>query len=84
MSFSSSSFYLTNTQHSVSRQVHPLPLEGLGEAPPQGLASHHIPLLPLTSPPSEGLGEAASFGCVLRYFCKFLSLSFFNLRPFAF
>ena len=37
MSFSSSSFYLTNTQHSVSRQVHPLPLEGLGEAAFWGL-----------------------------------------------
>ena len=69
MSFSSSSFYLTNPQHSVSRQVHPLPLEGLGEAPPQGLASHHIPLFPLTSPPSEGLGEAASLFLVPLLFC---------------
>ena len=32
MSFNSSSFYLPNTLHSVSRQAHPLPLEGLGEA----------------------------------------------------
>ena len=84
MSFNSSSFYIPNTWHSVSRQVHPLPLEGLGEAPPQGLASHHIPLLPLTSPPSEGLGEAASLFLVPLLFCQFLSFLLFNLRPFAF
>ena len=32
MSFNTSSFSIPNTQHSVSRQAHPLPLEGLGEA----------------------------------------------------
>ena len=70
MSFNSSSFYLPNTQHSVSRQAHPLPLEGLGEAVTRGLVSHHIPPYPLTSPPSEGLGEAAT-----------LSISFLPVSP---
>ena len=60
MSFNTSSFSIPNTQHSVSRQAHPLPLEGLGEAVTRGLVSHHIPPYPLTSPPPEGLGEAAT------------------------
>ena len=54
MSFSSSSFYLTNTQHSVSRQVHPLLLEGLGEARPQGLASQPYPTVSSHIPSSGG------------------------------
>ena len=90
MSFNTSSFSIPNTQHSVSRQAHPLPLEGLGEAVTRGLVSHHIPPYPLTSPPSEGLGEAPSlwfwaafFGACFVFICQFLSFLLFNLRPFA-
>ena len=90
MSFNSSSFYLPNTQHSVSRQAHPLPLEGLGEAVTRGLVSHHIPPFPLTSPPPEGLGEAVFLWCLLFVFVNFFPSCFpiyallrSKRRPFA-
>ena len=85
----SSSFYLPNTQHSVSRQAHPLPWRDLGRSPLRTCSASHIPPFPLTSPPPEGLGEAPSLwvlGCLFCVFsvllCQFLSLPFFNLRPF--
>ena len=79
-----------NRKH-VSRQAHPLPWRDLGGFL-SGLAHpFSIPLFPLTSPPSEGLGEASSLWflgsllwCVLFVFCQFLSFLLFNLRPFAF
>ena len=42
----------------------------------EGLLTNHYPTFICTSPPSEGLGEAAPFWCLL--------LSFVNLFPFYF
>ena len=83
MSFSSSSFYLTNTQYSVSRQVHPLPLEGLGEARPQGLVSHPYPTVPSHIPSSGGAWGGRFFWVRASLF---LSISFpfvFQSTPFC-
>ena len=62
-------FYIPNTHHSVSRQTHPLLS--------YPTVSSHIP--------SSGGAWGGRFSLVCTfYFCQILSLSFFNLRPFAF
>ena len=85
----SSKTFTLNRKH-VSRQAHPLLWRGLGRLPLRTCSATHIPPFPLTSPPSEGLGEAPSLWflgsllwCVLFVFCQFLSFLLFNLRPFA-
>ena len=72
-----------NRKH-VSRQVHPLLRRGLGRPPLRTCSPFSIPLFPLTSPPSEGLGEAVSLWCLFFVLCQFLSFLLFNLHPFAF
>ena len=57
------------TRYSV---MHIHPVGGTWE----GLLTNHYPTFICTSPPSEGLGEAAPFWCLL--------LSFVNLFPFYF
>ena len=79
-----------NRKH-VSRQAHPLLRRGLGRLPLRTCSPFSIPPYPLTSPPSEGLGEAPSLWflgsllwCVLFVFCQLLSFFLSHLRPFAF
>ena len=57
-----------STRYSV---MHIHPVGGTWE----GLLTNHYPTFICTSPPSEGLGEAAPFWCLL--------LSFVNLFPFC-
>ena len=52
------------------------PSEGLGEAPSQDLFSHPYPTVSSHIPSSGGAWGG--------FICQFLSLPFFNLRPFAF
>ena len=66
---------LTFHRKHVPRQAHPLLRRGLGrqrfrlgETVYRGLVSTHIPPFPLTSPPSEGLGEAPSFQYLGSFF----------------
>ena len=85
-----------NRKH-VSRQAHPLLWRGLGRLPLRTCSPFSIPLFPLTSPPSEGLGEAPSlwfwarfFGVCFLFFVNFFP-SYFSIyalllgkrRPFA-
>ena len=63
----------------VSRQAHPLLWRGLGRLPLRTCSPFSIPLFPLTSPPSEGLGEAPSLWFWARFFgvCFLFFVNFF-------
>ena len=63
----------------VSRQAHPLPWTGLGRPPLRTCSPPSLPPFPLTSPPSEGLGEAPSLWFWARFFgvCFLFFVNFF-------